>query len=215
MSNARHNILERIRNANQSMLHTGAPEAVRERIERHSRGPQPRWSEELLTRFTRKVTQSAASYARIKADQKIVWAVAAYLAEQSPGAHLVSADTPLLKRLQWPDTLKVDTRIAKTQDRVVLVEAFAGIAETGSVVMCSSKDTPVSLNFLPDYFICVVPARSIVNTMEDVWERLRREGIAMPRALNIITGPSRTADVEQIIQMGAHGPRQVHLLLLD
>ena len=97
----------------------------------------------------------------------------------------------------------------------ILPEAFAAIAETGSIVMCSSKESPVSLNFLPDHYMCVVHSNRVVNTMEDVWARVRSNGETLPRAINIITGPSRTADVEQIIQMGAHGPRRVHLLLRD
>ena len=109
----------------------------------------------------------------------------------------------------------MESRTAAKTDKVVLVEAFAAIAETGSIVMCSSKETPVSLNFLPDHFLCVVRSNIIVKVMEDIWEIIRDLDKSMPRAINIITGPSRTADVEQIIQMGAHGPRRVHLLLLD
>ena len=51
--------------------------------------------------------------------------------------------------------------------------------------------------------------------LRDLWARLRMESRGMPRALNLITGPSRTADVEQTIQLGAHGPRSVHVILLE
>jgi len=50
--------------------------------------------------------------------------------------------------------------------------------------------------------------------MEDAWALLRAERCSLPRATNIITGPSRTADVEQTIQLGAHGPRRLHVLLM-
>ena len=215
MSNARHNILQRIRRANQKISQVSAADIEQQHMQQHQRGPQPHWQENLLTRFMQKVEQAAASYEQVKTDQEIVRAVAAYLASQSPGETLVRAGTSLLNRLEWPEDMVTETRGATIQDKVVLVEAFAGIAETGSIVMCSGKETPVSLNFLPDYFICVVHASSIVNSMEDVWDKIRNQGGAMPRAINVITGPSRTADVEQVIQMGAHGPRQVHLLLLN
>jgi len=215
MSDARDNILQRIRQANQQLLPENADEFVQRRFKSHQRGPQPQWQEDKMTRFISKVEQSAASFARVKTDKEIVSAVTTYLAEQLLGEKLIRADTPLLKRLEWPGGVTVETRAATTHDKVVLVEAFTAIAETGSIVMCSSKETPVSLNFLPDHFLCIVKTSRVVNTMEDVWEHVRHSNSAMPRAINIVTGPSRTADVEQIIQMGAHGPRRVHLLLLD
>ena len=214
MSDARHNIFQRIRKANEHMPQTGASEIVEERLQQHRRGPQPQRQEDLLTRFSRKVVQASASYVSVKSEQNIVYAVTSYIMEHSLDEKLLTTATPLFRELRWPASIQVETRAALVSDTLVLVEAFAGIAETGSVVMCSGKATPVSLNFLPDHFLCVVRYNSIVNTMEDVWERIRRDGAALPRAINIITGPSRTADVEQIIQMGAHGPRRVHLLLL-
>lgn len=215
MNNARDNILARIRNANQQLVKGGSEKAVNERIQQHSRGPQPQWSGDLLVRFTEKTEQAASSYETVKDESEIVSAVSAYLTAQSLENKIVCAGTALLERLEWPYAISAETRLATTDDKVVLVEAFAAIAETGSIVMYSDKQTPTSLNFLPDHFLCVVNKRSIVSHMEDIWERLRAERESFPRAINIVTGPSRTADVEQIIQMGAHGPRRVHLLLLD
>ena len=215
MSDARQNILEKIRQANQHVPQVDSSGIVSERLQRHPRGPHPQWNEDLLTRFTHKVEQAAASYADVKTDQDIVNAVMAYLAEHSLEEKLVRTFTPILNELNWPASMQVETRAATSLDMVVLVEADAAIAETGSVVICSSENTPVSLNFLPDHYLCVVRKNSIVNTMEDIWDPIRQNSPMLPRAINIITGPSRTADVEQIIQMGAHGPRRVHLLLLD
>ena len=52
---------------------------------------------------------------------------------------------------------------------------------------------------------------------EDAWDRLRAaEGEGrLPRTVNFITGPSRTGDIEQTIQMGAHGPRRLHVILVE
>lgn len=215
MSNPRENILERIRSANRHISQSDSSEATRDRIQRHARGPQPQWNEDVLSRFTQKAEQAAASVELVNTDEEIVEAVTSYLSAHSLGEKFVCAGTPLLGQLRWPDSVSPENRLATIDDKVVFVEAYAGIAETGSIVMCSGKATPASLNFLPDHFLCVVHKSRIVNNMEDVWEHLRREGGALPRAINIITGPSRTADVEQIIQMGAHGPRQVHLLLQE
>jgi len=215
MSSARENIMQRIRRANQQRLGAMADNVLQRRMSQHSRGPQPHWSEELKTRFVHKAVQSAAHVTEITSSQEVVAAVQSYLEEQSLENRLLCSDTALINGLEWPETITVEYRTATTEDRVVLVEAFAAIAETGSVVMCSGQATPVSLNFLPDHFLCVVRRENIVRIIEDLWEKIRQEMSSMPRAVNIITGPSRTADVEQIIQLGAHGPRKVHLLLLN
>jgi L-lactate utilization protein LutC len=82
-------------------------------------------------------------------------------------------------------------------------------------VLTSGPQTPTTLNFLPDHFLCVLAAGRIVPRLEDAWDLLRGEPGGMPRALNFVTGPSRTADVEQTIQLGAHGPRRLHVILVD
>jgi L-lactate dehydrogenase complex protein LldG len=93
--------------------------------------------------------------------------------------------------------------------------ALAGVAETGSLLLASGPHTPTALNFLVDDFLCVLPIDRLVPHLEDAWQLVRGELGVLPRALNLITGPSRTADVEQTIQLGAHGPRRLHLLLLE
>ena len=100
-------------------------------------------------------------------------------------------------------------------DKNAVTMAYAGIAETGSLVMLSSAATPVTTNFLPDNFICLLKTADILQDMEALWARMREQQLAMPRSINLITGPSRTADVELTIQMGAHGPRRVHVILWD
>jgi L-lactate utilization protein LutC len=88
------------------------------------------------------------------------------------------------------------------------------VAESGGVVTLSGPDTPSTLNFVPENHIVVVHASQVLRHLEDVWTLWRDSGRPMPRTLNIISGPSRTADIEQTIQLGAHGPRRLHILLL-
>jgi len=94
--------------------------------------------------------------------------------------------------------------------------AFAGVAETGTVVLASGTDNPTSLNFLPDNHIVVIDANDVAGDYESVWQRLRErygDGL-MPRAVNLITGPSRSADIEQTLILGAHGPRRLHVIVV-
>ena len=82
--------------------------------------------------------------------------------------------------------------------------------------MASGPDNPTTLNFLPDTHIVVVDAKDIAGDYETVWARVRETfGIdALPRAINMITGPSRSADIAQILILGAHGPRRLHVLVV-
>lgn len=114
---------------------------------------------------------------------------------------------PALTRLEGP---------AEAEDECSLSRAFGGVAETGTLVMTSGPGNPVTLNFLPENHLVVVEAERIVATYEEIWQRLRYlngEGV-MPRTVNMITGPSRTADIEQSIQLGAHGPRRLHVIIV-
>ena len=82
-------------------------------------------------------------------------------------------------------------------------------------MLLSSGAHPASLNFLPDHHIVVVSADQLVGNMEDAWDRLRERGNGMPRAVNFISGPSKTADVEQTVEYGAHGPRCLHVIVIE
>ena len=99
-------------------------------------------------------------------------------------------------------------------DAVSLTPCFAAIAETGTLMLVSGRDTPTTLNFLPDTHIVVLRADQVLPHYEEGWSRLRASG-PMPRTVNFITGPSRTGDIEQRIQLGAHGPRRLHIVLVD
>ena len=118
-----------------------------------------------------------------------------------------------LKNLPWPNKWQIAYRAAQVEDQLSVTTAFAGIAETGSLVLLSSTASPTTLNFVPENHIIVLHRKNLVPHIEAVWMRLRAQ--AMPRSVNIITGPSRTADIEQTIQLGAHGPRRLHVILVN
>jgi len=212
MTDRRAAILGRI---SQALGHAAAADApaVLQRVNDHARGPQPQWPEAPRERFLAKLAKVAGTVAGIAAEAEIVQTVADYLAAQGLPQRLCIAPHPLLADVVWPQGWQVAHRRAQGDDRVGLAVAFCGIAETGSLMLLSGPDSPTTLNFLPDDFLCLLPEDRIVPRMEDGWALLRAEHGKPPRATNIITGPSRTADVEQTIQLGAHGPRRLHILL--
>jgi L-lactate dehydrogenase complex protein LldG len=216
MTTARDAILASIR---QTLGREAAAETtagkVQQQIQQHARGPQPDWTENEVSRFLGKLEAVAGTLHRVTGKYEVMAAVHAYLQQHNLPLQLVSAKSPVLDELDWPAEFTVEQRTATGNDTTVLTEAFAGVAETGSLVLLSGMESPTSLNFLPDNYICLLQRAHIVRHIEDVWDRIRQQAGRMPRAVNFITGPSRTADVEQTIQLGAHGPRRLHVILLE
>jgi len=153
---------------------------------------------------------------RVASDDQVPAEVARYLAAENLPAELVMAPDPGLDEIPWDrrPLLAIRRGRAEPGDAVSVTPCLAGIAETGTLLLVSGPDTPTTLNFLPDTHIVVVRAGQVVASYEDGWDLVRaREG--WPRTVNLITGPSRTGDIEQKIQLGAHGPRRLHIVLVD
>ncbi len=146
-------------------------------------------------------------------------AVAAFLAEHNLPSDLRLAPDPDLMALPWAERpmLEIRTGAAEARDQVGVTPAFSAIAETGTLAMVSSDETPNTINFVPDNHVVVLWASQVAGTMEDVWDRLReRFGPGeMPRTVTLISGPSRSADIGLTLIKGAHGPRRVHIVLID
>ena len=189
--------------------------AVESGIRQTTIGLQPTWDEDDVSRFIHKLEAVSGTVSRVSSEEEIVSAVTAYLHQHDITANIVSASSELLNKLAWSDDFKVEQRKATGSDVTVLTEAYAAVAETGSLVLLSGEKSPTSLNFLPDNFLCILRRERLVKHIEDVWQKLREEHGSLPRAINFITGPSRTADVEQTIQLGAHGPRRLHVVFVE
>jgi L-lactate dehydrogenase complex protein LldG len=139
-----------------------------------------------------------------------------YLRLHNLPPRLVMASDPLLAQADWQDTmLEIHNGPAADQDLVGLTVAYAGIAETGTLMLLSAPETPTTLAFLPETSLIVLPVGRILRAYEDGFALLREERGALPRSINFITGPSRSGDIEQTLQLGAHGPRRLCVLLVD
>lgn len=131
---------------------------------------------------------------------------------------LVSARDEALTNLDWSPlgSIALQHRVAQVGDMASITTSFAGIAETGTLMLYSRGESPTTLNFLPDVHMVVLHRSTIVGPYEDAWKKLREACAGeMPRTVNMITGPSRSADIEQKLQMGAHGPRTLVILLIN
>jgi L-lactate dehydrogenase complex protein LldG len=139
-----------------------------------------------------------------------------YLRQHNLPPRLVMASDPVLQQADWQHSmLEIHNGPAADADLVGLTTAYAGIAETGTLMLLSSPETPTMLAFLPETSLVVLAVDRILRAYEDGIALLREERGALPRSLNFITGPSRSGDIEQTLQLGAHGPRRLCVLLVD
>lgn len=158
---------------------------------------------------------------RLAKDIDIPKEVTRYLAAENLPAELRIAPDIGLDAIPWSERPLLSIRRGRAEpgDAVSLTPCLAAIAETGTLMLVSGEATPTTLNFLPDTHIVVLRAHQVVAGYEDGWDLLRQraEGgpLALPRVVNFITGPSRTGDIEQKIELGAHGPRRLHVILVD
>ncbi len=212
----RENILARIR-ARQGRALTAADDerqAVAQYLSVHPQGPRPAVDADLVARFRNRAQSLMTTLDEVEGLQEVPSAAARYLRGLGLGPAAVC--WPELAELDWAaQGLKVEARAAHGNDLVGITGAFCAIAETGTLMMLSGGNTPAAVSLLPETHIAVVPRSRIVSGMEDGWKLLRSEHGAMPRAVNFISGPSRTADIEQTVTLGAHGPYRVHLLLIN
>jgi L-lactate dehydrogenase complex protein LldG len=125
---------------------------------------------------------------------------------------------PRLAAMPWDRerTLEVWRGPSDGHDLVAVSHAFGAAAESGTLMLLSGPENPTTLNFLPDTHIVVIEAQDIAGDYETLWRRLREQFGAgnLPRAVNLITGPSRSADIGQTLILGAHGPRRLHVLVI-
>ena len=143
--------------------------------------------------------------------------IARYLRQANLPATLRMGEDPRLAAMPWGETALELTRGASDgHDLNGVSAAFAAIAESGTLALCSGPDNPTTLNFLPDNHFVIVFADDVVADYESVWKTMRArygKGV-MPRTVNLITGPSRSADIEQTLLLGAHGPRRLHIVMV-
>ncbi|MDC7786306.1 lactate utilization protein [Rhodoplanes sp. TEM] len=175
-----------------------------------------------LALFQKRVELVAGTVARVATAEDVPAAVAAYLrADGLPPAVRRGAD-PRLGAMPWErePSLAVAVGASAGDDLVGVSHAVAAVAETGTLVLLSGPDNPTTLNFLPDHHLVVVDAATVAGDLETVLSRLRDtwgQGGGpggLPRNVHLITGPSRTADIEQTLILGAHGPRRLHVILV-
>ena len=223
MSDIRHSVLSDIRGA----LSKKAPDeerakAVAERLGGRPTGIIPKRGQlkqnERVELFAEMAQKVHSSVTRVSDYDEIPGCIGNYLREHNLPAELIMGADRRLSKADW--SLEKNLTIKKGpydgHDLVGVSHAKAGIAETGTLLMASGSDNPTTINFLADHHVVVIAAKDIKGDMESAWGSLNKKdgNVVMPRAVNFITGPSRSGDIEQKLLLGAHGPRALQIIIV-
>ena len=209
------------RNLRRSALPPDQVAMLRGRLRSHPRQPIPARSRlshpEQVALFIANVEKEFGTLARVPDLDAVVDAVATYLATHNLPTDIVVAPHPELQAIPWAmrPLLRLRYGRAEAADLVSLQHAFAGIAETGTLMLPSGPQRPTTLNLLADTALVLLRASHLVGAYEEAWDLLRAETARLPRAVMLVTGPSRSADIEQTLELGAHGPRRLHVILVE
>jgi L-lactate dehydrogenase complex protein LldG len=214
---ARENILVRIR-ANQKkpgLTSIAELDAASAFIAAHPQGPRPNadWPD-LISRFKEQSLKMESTVDEVSSVAAIPTAIAHYLKEKNLENRVIA--WPAFSNLDWESAgISIEVRDAIESDRVGITGCFCAIAETGTLLLTTSPTTPNKTSLLPETHIAIVRTSRIVVGIEEAWNLLRAELKQLPRACSFISGPSRTADIEQTLVIGAHGPYRVHIILVE
>ena len=212
---ARRNILARIRAAQgrKGEPSTSEREGAADYLARHPEGPRPPMPDDLVTRFIEAARKMSTTVESVDALSDVPTAAQRYLTGHSLPAQTIAWQT--LQDLGWSEAgLTVEFRKPEDGDVVGITGCFCATAETGTLVLLSGPQTYASAGLLPETHIAIVPASRIVAGHEDAFNLIRAERGELPRAVNFVSGPSRTGDIEQTIVLGAHGPYRVHVIVV-
>lgn len=215
-SDARQRIFARIRSAQHRPVAQREVEraAAQEDVARHLQGPRPAMPDDLVGLFIEKAEALSTTLVRVPTLAAVPAAVAAYLRAQSLGMNAVA--WPTLRELDWQAAgCHLEFRKPQDTDLVGITGCFCAVAETGALMMQSGPETFASTTLLPETHIAILPASRIVAGHEEAFAWVRRERAQLARATHFIAGPSRTADIEQTLVLGAHGPYRVHVIIVD
>lgn len=172
----------------------------------------------LIDLFKRYLGVASTTFDEVASEAEVPAAVARYLSSRNLPAKLRVSPDKRISGLPWSNQplLEVSTGASDGFDETSVTPVLAGVAETGTLVLQSSAETPSTLHFLPDTHIVVMKTSEVVGTYEGALDLLKaKNGGKMPRTVNFVTGPSRSADIGKILLMGAHGPKRLHVVLVN
>lgn len=225
MSDSRRDILDRVRRARgRGPLQARQRSPLEQRIKSHPRNLIPTRTDlsdsEKVDLLVAMLQACDATVDRVASLDDVPEAANAFLRTHNLPARVTVSPDSDLDGIDWQKTPTLEVDRGPPDPKATLTGvtgAHAAMAETGTLMLVSGEGRPTTMNFLPDNHVVILHAEQVVGPYEDGWDRLR-ESVGpdgLPRTVNFITGPSRTGDIEQKLQLGAHGPRRLHVILVE
>jgi L-lactate utilization protein LutC len=210
---ARTRILDRIRRASGE---EGSPAEVSARLAAlEQTAPVPLMAQTegdaRVARFIDRSKAVEATVSRIASLDDLPAALSEELRARNLPAAIRTGTDPAFAR-DWGG-LEHTTGPGRLVEPATLSRAHLASAETGTVLLASGPENPVTLTFLGETHFILLDQADICAGYEDMWAVWRARGLD-PRTVNLVTGPSRSADIGQTLQLGAHGPVAVHLFVV-
>lgn len=199
---ARAEILTRIRDR-RVPAHAEAPSAA---------APRARMGDDPVAAFAARAEAAAAEVRMLASADDIPAAIAEVLRARNLAARVCVPPDPELAALARSDVLECMNDPPGPDDAALAVASCA-IAETGTLAYPCAPARPASWHFRAGLEIAILSRSNILPDLESVLERIAGAG-ALPSTLNLVTGPSRTGDIEQTLELGAHGPKGLVILVV-
>jgi L-lactate utilization protein LutC len=136
----------------------------------------------------------------------------AFLKERRIGSVLAWDEVDLLDQAKLTEAGIALIRTPDPSVKAGITGAAAAIAETGSLLITSGRGRPLTASLLPEIHIAIIRSSQIVGSLEAVF---RQNSVPDASAAVLISGPSRTADIEMTLTIGVHGPKELIVLLVD
>ncbi len=215
-------ILGKVRSALGAKPGDGRAEAAAARLSVHARNLIPERAKkgraELASQLKSYLEGQSATVIEVASKDEIPAAVSSYLRNANLPQRVRAGSDAYLAGLPWSTVPQLERNPGRAapEDDVGMSHAVAAVSETGTLVLASGADNPVTVTFLPENHIVVVEGQSVVGAYEEAWTLVReRFGPgSMPRTVNMVSGPSRTGDIGGQLVMGAHGPRRLCVILV-
>lgn len=168
--------------------------------------------------FKQQLHNAKATLDEVKSKEDVPAAVQRYLAALNAESRIRLAPDPRIAGIPWSNAPLLETSAGRSHgdDPTSVTPAVAAVAETGTLVLQSAGETPTTLHFLPDQHVVVIGRDQIIGTYEQALDLVKRgpDG-GLPRTVNFVTGPSRSADIGKVLLMGAHGPKKLHVIVVE